>query len=172
MNELDPSRDEGIYHPVAPGELHPIPLAVHMGSDPLAFTPRLRQIASEVDPQAMIQYTFALNEAPNGDQQAARYTALLFAALPAIAIALSGAGLYALMSFTVSQRTREIGIRTALGARPGTILLAIVRRAIFQLPMGVAAGIGLGIWPSRSRRAPASCYWWGSPPVWCRPCGG
>lgn len=47
------------------------------------------------------------------------------------------AGLYALMSFTVSQRTREIGIRIALGARPERILIAVLRRALLQL---VASG--------------------------------
>jgi hypothetical protein len=146
MNEMNPERDEGVYHPVAPGELHPIWAAVRVGENPLGFLPRLRQITSEVDPDAMIQNPAALDEAPNGEREAIGYAILLLAFLSSIAIVLSGAGLYALMSFTVSQRTREIAIRTALGALPGSIVVAVARRAFLQLVAGIAVGVGVGAW--------------------------
>ncbi len=156
MNELNPERDEGLYHPAAPGEIHPIWLAVHVGEDPLSFTPRLREITGEVDPEAMIQYPAALVNAPNGARQVTQYGTILLVFLSAIAIVLSGAGLYALMSLTVSQRTREIGIRTALGARPGSIVTAIARRAFLQLVAGIVAGVGLGVWLIRETGGDAS----------------
>jgi ABC-type antimicrobial peptide transport system permease subunit len=56
---------------------------------------------------------------------------------------LSAAGLYALMAFSVSLRTREIAIRTTLGARPGVIVRAVLRRALLQLFVGVVFGAGL-----------------------------
>ncbi len=56
-------------------------------------------------------------------------------------VLLSSAGIYALMSFTVSQRRREIGIRTALGADPGRLLRSIFSRAARQLAIGVAVGL-------------------------------
>jgi predicted permease len=146
MNELDPLRDEGLYHPGAPGEIHPLLVATHVGDDPLAFTARLRGITREVDADAMIQYPHVLAEAPNGARDATRYGTVVLLFVSAIAILLSGAGLYALMSFTVSQRTREIGIRTALGARPGSIVTAIARRAFFQLLAGVILGVVAGRW--------------------------
>jgi ABC-type antimicrobial peptide transport system permease subunit len=56
---------------------------------------------------------------------------------------LSAAGMYALMSFTVSQRRREIGVRAALGADARRILGSVLRRAAMQLAIGVAAGLTL-----------------------------
>jgi predicted permease len=146
MNEMNPERDEGVYHPAAPGEIHPIWTAVRVGEEPMSYLPRLRAITSEVDPDAMIQYPSALSDAPNDERTVTGYGILLLGFLSGVAIVLSGAGLYALMSFTVSQRTREIGIRTALGARPGRIVVAIARRAFVQLVSGVLAGVALGLW--------------------------
>jgi ABC-type antimicrobial peptide transport system permease subunit len=57
-----------------------------------------------------------------------------------IALVLSLAGIYAAMSFAVSRRTREIGIRVALGARRGEIVLSIFRRPLIQLTAGITAG--------------------------------
>jgi predicted permease len=146
MNEAEPAQAEGIYIPQAPGRIHPIWLAIHVGDNPLSFTPRLREITRQVNPEAMIQYPYALDDAPNGGKQAVRYGSLLLLFLSGVAILLSGAGLYALMSFTVSQRTREIGVRTALGAGRTHIILAIARRALFQLVAGTVAGIALALW--------------------------
>jgi ABC-type antimicrobial peptide transport system permease subunit len=67
---------------------------------------------------------------------------------------LSAACLYALMSFTVAERTREIGIRTALGAQPANIVSAITKRAFLQLSVGVLIGAVLSaamLWASDDR---------------------
>jgi putative ABC transport system permease protein len=69
---------------------------------------------------------------------------LLVGFFAGVAVLLSAASLYALVSFTVSQRTREIGIRTALGAQPGAIVGAIAKRAFLQLSGGIAAGVVMG----------------------------
>lgn len=69
--------------------------------------------------------------------------ALTLALVTLSVVLLSTAGIYALMSFTVSQRRREIGIRTALGADPYRILRSIFSRAAVQLAIGVALGLGV-----------------------------
>ena len=61
-----------------------------------------------------------------------------------IVLLLSATGIHSLMSFTVSRRTREIGIRAALGASPGRIVAGIFSRAFLQIGAGVLAGSGLG----------------------------
>lgn len=144
MNALSPSRDQGLYHPAASGELHPVWMAIRVGDEPLGFLPRLRRIAAEVDPAATVQYADVLSDAPNMERAANLYGFLLLAFLCVMAIVLSGAGLYALMSFTVSHRTREIGIRTALGALPARIVVAIGRRAFLQLLAGTVVGAVMG----------------------------
>jgi ABC-type antimicrobial peptide transport system permease subunit len=60
-----------------------------------------------------------------------------------IVLLLSATGIHSLMSFTVARRTREIGIRVALGARPGRIVAGIFGRAFVQISVGVLAGSGL-----------------------------
>ncbi len=143
MNEAAPQQDAGIYHLAAPGELNPVGLAIHLSDDPVAFVPRLREVASQVDPDAMIDEPSPMTRTFSELRLASRWGGLFFGLLSAIAIVLSAAGLYALISFTVSQRTREIGIRAALGALPGDIVLAVGRRALLQLLAGVVLGAGL-----------------------------
>lgn len=65
----------------------------------------------------------------------------MVAFVASIAVLLSIVGIYALMSFTVAQRTREIGIRAALGANPRQIVTTILSRAAAQLGAGVIAGV-------------------------------
>jgi ABC-type antimicrobial peptide transport system permease subunit len=70
----------------------------------------------------------------------------------AIALALALAGIYSVMSFTVARRTREVGIRVALGADVGASVLAVFRRPVAQVALGVAAGATLiGSLPLRGR---------------------
>ena len=146
MNQLNPRTEEGMYHVVAPGELHPVRFAVRVGDDPEAFVPRLRTIAADVDPSAMIQDPAALDEVFNDKRFIATWFAVLFTLLSAIAVVLFAAGLYALMSFTVAERTREIGIRTALGAQPVDIVSAIAKWTFLQLSAGVVLGVALSAW--------------------------
>jgi ABC-type antimicrobial peptide transport system permease subunit len=132
-----------MYHAVAPGELHPVSFAIHVGSDPEQFTPRLRSIVSTIDASALIQNPTALHKVPDIGRRIMLWSTYLIALLAGIAIVLSSACLYALMSFTVAERTREIGIRTALGAHPSRIVSEIARRAFIQLSVGVLVGGGL-----------------------------
>jgi len=144
MEPLDPALAAGLYHVAAPGEIHPLRVGVHVDRDPESFAPTLRALAATVDPTLTVPDAVALDEAFSEARWGAAWGAVLFAVLALIAIALSTAGLYALMSFTVSQRTREIGIRTALGADPRRIVGSILRRATVQIVAGVLLGSGLG----------------------------
>lgn len=144
MNGLS-SRDQGMYHPAAVGEIHPVQMAIRLGEDPLGFVPRMREITSEVDAGAMILWPGEMSDTRNAVKTPQLYGYLLLVFLCGMTLMLSGAGLYSLMSFTVSQRTREIGIRTALGAGADGIMIAVARRTFLQLVAGIAVGAAVGL---------------------------
>lgn len=146
MDIMDPDNDAGLYVPLTPGSVYPIRLAIHVGAEPEAFTPRLRAIAAEVDPNAIISSPLALNRIFEGDWYIAASVTLggLFGV--GILLALAACGIYAIMSFSVAERTREIGIRTALGAHPGQVAWTVARRSLLQLAVGAAIGTPAAWW--------------------------
>jgi putative ABC transport system permease protein len=130
----------GVYHPWAPGDSYWAGLALHVRGDPDEFAARLRTIAAAVDPSLRLNDVRALDDLYNESLKPydIAYRGTLIAS--AIVLLLSVAGIYSITAFTVARRTREIGIRVALGGNPRRILWAVFSRAILQVTMGVAAG--------------------------------
>ena len=130
-----------IYHPAAVGSMNPMMLSVRFaGAVPGGFINRFREIGAEVDPALQLRRVGPLSDRYNETRSVWRRLAWAIALVTASVLLLSAAGIYALMSFTVAQRTREIGIRTALGAQQGRILLSVFSRAGRQLVLGVVVG--------------------------------
>ncbi len=133
----------GIYHPVGPGGAYPTRMAVHLRGDPIAFTPRLRAIATAVDPTLRLYNITPLDEVNHGELKFLSFWFRLLMLVSSIALGLSLAGIYSVMAFTVSRRTREIGIRIALGANRRKVVTAIFARPFAQVGLGIAAGAGI-----------------------------
>jgi hypothetical protein len=135
------SKAARIYHPLPLGGSHPLRMAVHTMGDPLLFASRLRSIARDVEP------TLQISEIARFDQVAAagaRTMTLLFWAFLALAVVvvlLSLTGIYAVLSFTASQRTREVGIRVALGGQRRHVIAALFRRPLMQIGLGILIGL-------------------------------
>ncbi len=142
-NPENSARDAAIYHPLAPGEINPVRFTVEVAGDPEAFVTRLRQIAASVDPVATVSAGL-LAATIRTQSLMFRSTFLLLLALAGATFLLAATGLYALMSFTISQRTREIGIRSALGASTADIVSTVARRAALQVGVGLALGVAWG----------------------------
>ncbi|MEM1206410.1 MAG: ABC transporter permease [Acidobacteriota bacterium] len=136
-----------IYHPRIPGDGLGATLLMRTAVDPSVVAERLRELTAAVDPALRLDKVLPLGEIYRGQQVGNNMGVLSLTAVTLSVLLLSAAGIYALMSFTVNQRRREIGIRAALGARPRTLLLGILRRALGRVGVGALVGslLALGV---------------------------
>jgi ABC-type lipoprotein release transport system permease subunit len=139
----DPRAPAGLYHPAAPGAEELAYLAVHARGDPASLGPRLRRLAAAVDPTLRLDTLMPMNEIQAGDLRMEGYLFRLLVVVSALALTLSLAGIYSVTSFTVARRTREIGVRVALGAHPWRVAAAVIRRPLTQVAVGVLLGCSL-----------------------------
>lgn len=114
-------------------------------ADPSAFGSRIRKLVADVDPAIRLSDIKGLGDA-GGGEAAANWTLAAVAWIVALLVMLlSAMGIHALMSFTVARRTREIGIRAALGAGPRRIVFGVFSRALLQIGLGLVVGSTLAV---------------------------
>ncbi|MHB1194647.1 MAG: ABC transporter permease [Longimicrobiales bacterium] len=140
-NMVDAEGGEAVYLPAPPGTLNPVQFGIHVGASPERLAPRLRELAAEVDPNLILGTPVVLSEVYQGDWYILAGVVVGLIILVGILSTLAVSGIYAMMSFSVSERTREIGIRTALGAPRGALVVTILRRALVQLGAGALLGM-------------------------------
>jgi len=129
------------YHAAAPGQIHPAHLQLRLRGDADGLAERLREVVASVDPTLHVDEVRTLAEIYREHRFGDNVGAITIGAITGSLLLLSAAGLYALMAFTVAQRRREIGIRSALGAQPGRLMAAVFRRAFWQIAAGSAVGM-------------------------------
>jgi ABC-type lipoprotein release transport system permease subunit len=136
------SPSPSLYVAGGPGRTHPATLIVRVKSgDPARYLQKLQEITASVDPTMRLEEVASVVESWEHDTRAFWMAALAIVAVTASVLLLSAAGIYAMMSFTVARRWREIGIRVALGADARRVLMGIFGRASAQIGAGVAAGL-------------------------------
>ncbi len=141
----DPAAAARIYHPQPPGGSYPVRIAVHLRGDPLVFASRMRSIATDVDPTLQLHHIVRLDQVAVADLRVYRLLFWMTAILMAVVVLLSLTGIYALFSFIASQRTREMGIRVALGGQPRHVAIAMFRSPMTQIGLGILVGLFLAI---------------------------
>lgn len=133
----------GLYLPTTPGSDGAVNMLVHTRGDPMAMAPSIRAIASAVDPTLRLSSFQPLDRVMDDVLWVVGLWLRITLVLTAIALLLSLAGIYAVLSFTVARRTHEIGVRVALGASRRRLAAAIFRRPLTQVGLGVLAGAAL-----------------------------
>jgi putative ABC transport system permease protein len=129
-----------VYHAVPDRSMNPAYAIVHVGGDAAGFAPMLRRVAFDVDPTLRIGDTVTLDRMVDSTVEFYRFSVITLALASLLGVILSLGGIYAVMSFTVSRRTREIGVRVALGAPKTRVVLAVFRRPLVQVALGLLAG--------------------------------
>jgi ABC-type antimicrobial peptide transport system permease subunit len=109
-------------------------------SDAQSTAPLLRQAVRALDPDLPLYRVMPMRQALDESQWNGRVSSLLFNGITAVAVCLAAFGLYAVMAHAVVQRTREIGIRVALGARRRHLVGMVARHAAAHLALGIVAG--------------------------------
>jgi putative ABC transport system permease protein len=123
---------------------HPIgtiSLALRTRGDPRALAGSLRAAIAALDPELALYDIQSMDARLEGSLQNRRLPMILFGVFASVALVLAAAGIYGVLAFSVGQRTREIGIRMALGAMPGAILRQVLGQGARLLAAGVGAGL-------------------------------
>jgi putative ABC transport system permease protein len=151
------AREEGYAQPVEPivyacGFLRWFPdsdFLIRADAQPAALARAAREVIHGIEPDRAVYSVQPLAEALSATLSQHRFRTLLVGAFSVIALMLAAIGLYGVMSYMVSQRRREFGIRLAFGARPSTIAVEILRSAGVLAVVGGAVGLALAAVASR-----------------------
>ena len=137
-----PEEQSAMYQPRLPTADAGLTLAVRVRNAETLAT-RLRTVAADVDPTIRLTDVQPLTLVGGGEAKGNWALTSVAWLISFVVLLLSATGIHSLMSFTVSRRTREIGIRAALGASQGRIVAGIFSRALLQISAGVVAGSGV-----------------------------
>jgi putative ABC transport system permease protein len=134
-----------IYWPAAQFTSLETTLLVRTAGDPRALLPSIRAAVHDIDPQLPVFATRTMDEAIAASIATHRSSATLVGGFSILALFLAALGLYGVLAYSATQRTREIGIRIALGSPRSGIYGLIVRRAMMMVGLGIVAGVALAI---------------------------
>jgi len=124
-----------------PGYIQSSTLVVRTAGDPRLLAPAIREQILAVDPNQPTYDVKTMEERVALTLEARRFAVVLLSIFGALALLLAAIGLYGVLAFTVSQRTREIGIHIALGARARDVLVMVIRQGMSLVLIGIGFGM-------------------------------
>jgi putative ABC transport system permease protein len=140
QNGLDAPRTTQVYVPHGQYMNGSMVLVVRTGSDPLSHAMEVRQQISALDKELAVSDIASMEQVLSGSIASRRFSTVLLGAFAALGLLLASLGVYGVVSYSVAQRTREIGIRIALGATRTDVLTLIVGHGFRLFLLGLAAG--------------------------------
>jgi len=142
---LDEEFPAGIYLPMRQWPVGGMSIVARTAVPPLTLADEVKQAANEIDANLPVSSIRTVEEIVSESIAQPRFYMLLLAAFAAVALVLAAIGIFGVMSYTVSQRTREIGIRMALGAHGGSVVSMVVRQAMVLAIAGLAIGLAAAL---------------------------
>jgi putative ABC transport system permease protein len=134
-----------VYFPYAQRPLSRMRLLVRSAGDPASLVHPIRREMSRMHPLVPLAKAARLDETVSAWIAPSRFMLVLLGCCAGLAALLAAVGIYAVMSYTVAERTQEIGIRIALGARPSNVLVLILRQGGLVTAIGLSAGLTLSL---------------------------
>jgi predicted permease len=146
---FNPLTPEAVYIPFAQTGPQSASLVIRAQGDPLALTSVVRDEVAASDPDLPVFLTNTMQQNIDDANWFFGVFGTMFSIFGFVALFLAAIGLYGVMSFSVSRRTHEVGLRIALGARPSNVIRLVLRQGLLQLGIGLGFGLALAAGTSR-----------------------
>jgi ABC-type antimicrobial peptide transport system permease subunit len=131
-----------IYHAASQKAGTAMIFTIKTMADPITIIPAVRHELAEVDPLVPLARTTTMEQRLSDSLGQRRLSMQLMIFFGLAALLLAATGLYGVLAYMVNQRRREVGIRVALGAKPGNVVELIAKQGLLPVALGIAAGLG------------------------------